>query len=129
MFNNYVNTLNVLPFDHHLLAALIAPRALIAFDNTDYVWLSPVSNFGCMSAARTVFQALNVEENMGFIQAGGHAHCAFPTNQQPQLDAFFSKFLQGQTSANTDVFTTNNVWNGVSFTPSQWITWSTPSLS
>ncbi|KZV66234.1 carbohydrate esterase family 15 protein [Peniophora sp. CONT] len=128
-FNNYVNQLNVLPFDHHLLAALVAPRALLAFDNTDYVWLSPVSNFGCMSATRTVFQALNVQDNFGFVQAGGHAHCAFPTTQVPQLDAFFSKFLQGQSSANTDVFTTNNVWNGVSFNPSDWITWATPSLS
>ncbi|KZV66235.1 carbohydrate esterase family 15 protein [Peniophora sp. CONT] len=129
-FDNYVNDLNVLPFDHHLLAALIAPRALIAFDNTDFVWLSPVSNFGCMSAARTVFQALNVEDNFGFIQAGGHAHCAFPATQVPQLDAFFSKFLQDQSSANTtDVFTTNGVWNGVSFNPSDWITWTTPSLS
>jgi len=128
-FNNYVNNLNVLPFDHHLLAALIAPRGLLALDNTDYVWLSPVSNYGCMTAARTVFQALGADTSFGFIQAGGHSHCAFPTTQTANVNAFFAKFLQGQTSTNPEVFTTNNVWGGVTWTPSSWISWTTPTLS
>ncbi|KIJ59676.1 carbohydrate esterase family 15 protein [Hydnomerulius pinastri MD-312] len=128
-FNNYVNNLSVLPFDHHLLAALIAPRGLLALDNTDFVWLSPVSNYGCMSAARSVYEALGVEDNMGFMQQGGHAHCAFPSNQTTFLDAFFDKFLLGQTGANTDVFLTNNVWNGVTWVASNWTNWATPTLS
>ena len=65
-FNNYVNSLATLPFDHHLLAALIAPRGLIVLENTDYIWLSPKSSFGCMTAARTVYQALGATSNFGF---------------------------------------------------------------
>ncbi|THH29795.1 hypothetical protein EUX98_g4398 [Antrodiella citrinella] len=79
-FNNYVNELNVLPYDHHLLAALIAPRAMISYENADYVWLSPLSSFGCMTAAHTVWQALGVANNHGFVQVGGHSHCAWPAN-------------------------------------------------
>jgi hypothetical protein len=128
LFENYVNNLSVLPFDHHSLAALVAPRALISLENTDFVWLSPLSSFGAMSAAHTVFEALGVESNHAFIQQGGHAHCAFPSNQTTALDAFFSKFLLGQ-DADTDFFMTNDLFNGVPWVPSDWITWTTPTLS
>ncbi|KAI0343761.1 hypothetical protein BDW22DRAFT_1344705 [Trametopsis cervina] len=128
LFNNYVNNLNTLPFDHHLLAALIAPRALLSLENTDYVWLSPLSSWGCMNAAHTVWQALGVPDNHGFIQAGGHSHCAFPSSQTSQLNAYFSKFLQGQNIA-TNFFTTNNQFNGVSWNSANWIKWTTPTLS
>lgn len=33
-FNQYVNGVNNLPFDHHLLAALVAPRGLLIIENT-----------------------------------------------------------------------------------------------
>lgn len=53
---------------------MVAPRGLIAYENTDYVWLSALSGFGCETAARTVYQALGVLENHGFEQVGGHDH-------------------------------------------------------
>ncbi|KAJ3977794.1 hypothetical protein EV361DRAFT_467037 [Lentinula raphanica] len=127
-FNNYVNTLNVLPYDHHSLLAMVAPRGLIAFENTDYVWLSPVSAFGCETAARTVFEALGVSENHGFEQVGGHAHCAWPSDLTPALDAFINKFLLGQ-NVSTDEWSSNMVFNGVTWNQAQWINWETPTLS
>ncbi|KAK7434574.1 carbohydrate-binding module 1 [Stygiomarasmius scandens] len=41
-FNQYVNNLNALPYDHHFLLAMVAPRALVSYENTDFVWLSPL---------------------------------------------------------------------------------------
>lgn len=128
LFNNYVNNLDVLPFDHHLLAALVAPRALLGLENTDFVWLSPFSSFGCMTATHTVFQALGIPQNHGFIQQGGHQHCQFPSNQTAPLDAFFAKFLQGS-DVSTDDFSTNGVFNGVPWVQSDWIDWETPTLT
>ena len=127
-FANYVNNLSVLPFDHHMLAALVAPRPMISFENTDYVWLSPLSSFGCMTAAHTVWDALGVADKHGFEQVGGHAHCAWPSSLSPQLNAFFDRFLLGQ-NVSTNYFATNNVFNGVPWTPSQWINWTTPTLN
>lgn len=127
-FNNYVNQLNVLPYDHHLLAALIAPRAMISYENTDYVWLSPLSSFGCMTAAHTVWQALGVPNNHGFVQVGGHAHCAWPSSLTAGLDAFFDKFVLGQNNTNTSIFSTNNAFNNVQWNAAQWINWRTPTL-
>ena len=91
-FNNYVNNLNVLPYYHHLLSALVAPRPLISYENTDFEWLSPLSAFGCMSAAHTIWEALGVPERHGFVQVGGHAHCDFPETLNPTLFAFIDKF-------------------------------------
>ena len=78
---------------HNLLAALVAPRAMISFENTDYVWLSPLSSFGCMTAAHTVWQALGVADHHGFEQVGGHAHCAWPASLSPQLNAFIDRLI------------------------------------
>jgi hypothetical protein len=121
-FNNYVNSIPTLPFDHHSLAALIAPRGLFVIDN-NIDWLGPQSGFGCMTVAHSAWQALGVPDNMGYSQIGAHAHCAFPSNQQSQLTAFVQKFLLGQ-STNTAIFQSD-----FTFSASQWIDWTTPTLT
>lgn len=50
-FSQYANQVAQLPFDHHLLAALVAPRGLLVLDNSQYPWLGPSSVYGCMTAA------------------------------------------------------------------------------
>lgn len=127
-FANFVFNISTLPYDHHELAALVAPRALISFENTDYEWLSPLSAFGCMTAAHTVFEALGIPDRHAFVQAGGHQHCAFPASQNDQLFAFFDKFLLGNETADTNIFTSNEVFNGTTWSQSDWITWKTPHL-
>ncbi|PON24180.1 Cip2 [Trichoderma gamsii] len=121
-FNSYVNQVPVLPFDHHSLAALIAPRGLFVIDN-NIDWLGPQSCFGCMTTAHTAWQALGASDHMGYSQIGAHAHCAFPSNQQSQLTAFVQKFLLGQ-STNTTVFQSD-----FTFSQSQWIDWTVPTLT
>lgn len=121
-FNNYVKQIPILPFDHHSLAALIAPRALFVIDN-NIDWLGPASCFGCMSAARMAWQALGAGDSIGYSQIGAHGHCAFPSNQQSQLTAFVQKFLLKQ-SSNTAIFQSD-----FSFNQAQWIDWTTPTLT
>ncbi|KAL1676794.1 carbohydrate esterase family 15 protein [Schizophyllum commune] len=127
-FDQYVNNLDSLPYDHHLLAALVAPRGLISYANTDYVWLSGMSSFGCMTAAHAVYEALGVPENHGFEQVGGHSHCQWPSQLDGSLNAFINKFLLGQ-DVSTDYFESNNQFNGVTWSESQWINWETPTLT
>jgi cell division septation protein DedD len=127
-FESYNRQLNTMPVDHHLLAAMVAPRGLISFANTDYNWLSPLSSFGCMTAARTVYAALGVQDRHGFVQDAGHSHCSFPSSAQPQLNAFINRFLLDQ-SATTNIFQTNNRFGNVQWQASNWIDWNTPTLS
>ncbi|EJT98565.1 hypothetical protein DACRYDRAFT_57350 [Dacryopinax primogenitus] len=127
-FNNYVYNISLLPYDHHMLAALVAPRGLISYENTDYEWLSPLSGYGCMTAAHTVYEALGIPEYHGFVQVGNHSHCYFPPTLEDSLFAFFDKFLLDQPNTNTNYFSTNGVFNGTVWDPSYWINWSTPTF-
>lgn len=94
---------NRLPIDHHELAALIAPRALLVLGNTDYEWLAEESNYVSCQAARVVWKAFGIEDRMGFSIQGGHMHCMLPESQYPEVEAFIDKFLLGKTDVDTFV--------------------------
>lgn len=94
---------NRLPIDHHELAALIAPRALLVLGNTDYEWLAEESNYVSCQAARMVWKAFGLEDRMGFSIQGGHMHCMLPESQYPEVEAFIDKFLLGKTDVDTFV--------------------------
>ena len=94
---------NRLPIDHHELAALIAPRALLVLGNTDYKWLAEESNYVSCQAARMVWKAFGIEDRMGFSIQGGHMHCMLPKSQYPEVEAFIDKFLLGKTDVDTFV--------------------------
>lgn len=94
---------NRLPIDHHELAALIAPRALLVLGNTDYEWLAEESNYVSCQAARMAWKAFGIEDRMGFSIQGGHMHCMLPESQYPEVEAFIDKFLLGKTDVDTFV--------------------------
>lgn len=94
---------NRLPIDHHELAALIAPRALLVLGNTDYEWLAEESNYVSCQAARMVWKAFGIEDRMGFSIQGGYMHCMLPKSQYPEVEAFIDKFLLGKTDVDTFV--------------------------
>ncbi|KAK6359577.1 carbohydrate-binding module 1 [Orbilia brochopaga] len=125
LFNSNVNSVNRLPFDHHSLAGLVAPRGLFVIENTSMEWLGNLSTYGCMKVAQLVYQALGVTSNMGYSQIGGHNHCAFPSSQQSELSAFINRFLLDQ-SVTTNVFRTDGNFN---FNQGQWVDWTVPTLS
>jgi len=128
LFEPYVNRVTDLPFDHHLLAAMVAPRAMLVIDNSDVAWLGPISVYGCMKTAQKVYQALGIPDRMGVSQIGRHNHCSFPSSQQPELTAFFNKFLKGtDANANTNV-TRTDLPNEAGFVESTWVDWTVPSL-
>lgn len=119
------NRTPLLPFDHHQLAGLVAPRALLSIDNTGYDWLGPQSAWGCMVSAQLIYQALGVADHIGYTVAANHTHCQFPLAEQGgQLDVFVQKFLLGQ-----DVDTNVAVYDGVvQFDQAYWDDWVVPDL-
>lgn len=125
-FEQHVNNVNALPFDHHMLAGLITPRAVYFMENPDMEWLGSISTYGCMGAARKQWQALGALDAFGYSQVGGHSHCSFPSSQQSELTAFIDKYLLGKGSASTGVFRTDQNYN---FNVDDWSPWSVPTLS
>lgn len=126
-FNQFASTsVNQLPFDHHNLLGLVAPRALFAIDNIGYDWLGPFASYGCLLSARRIWTALNATDVMGFSQSSNHTHCSFPSSQQSQLNAFINRFLLGQSGQNTSIATTAGNYNFQ--TPGTWDPWAAPVL-
>jgi hypothetical protein len=117
-FNNDVNKL---PFDHHELMAMVAPRALLVLGNPDYEWLAEESGYVSCMAAREVWKAFGISDRFGFSIVAGHPHCRLPDSQRPEVQAFINKFLLGDKDANTNVSTTP-----YNTDLSRWITWKTP---
>lgn len=124
-FSQFNNTATKLPFDHHQVLGMVAPRALLVIENTSMEWLGNVSTYTTSIAAREIWLGLGIGDRMGVSQVGNHNHCAFPASQQPEVDAFVDKFLKGITSANTNVVKTDGSFN---VDRARWINWSTPNL-
>ncbi|KAF9872358.1 hypothetical protein CkaCkLH20_10185 [Colletotrichum karsti] len=126
-FNQYTSNVNQLPFDHHMLAGLIAPRPIYIMENPDYEWLGTMSTYGCMGGARKQWQALGSLDTFGYSQVGGHAHCSFPSSQQAELSAFINKFLLKTSGGSTSIYRTDQTYNN--FNVDSWSPWSVPTLS
>jgi len=88
-----------LPYDHHELIAMIAPRATIILGNDDYDWLGDESGYKSTMAAIEVFKAMGVADHIGYDFTSGHSHCAAPATQVASVKAFVDRYLQGGTTA------------------------------
>jgi len=112
-----------LPFDHHEVMAMIAPRALLLIGNPTMVWLAEESGHVDCKAAHEVWKAFGVPDRFGFSKVGHDDHCVLPESQRPEIIAFIEKFLLGDTSTNTNIEISPY---DPDLTP--WIPWDTPEL-
>ncbi|MCS7470009.1 endo-1,4-beta-xylanase [Stieleria sp. ICT_E10.1] len=92
-----------LPYDHHELMAMVAPRALLVLGNPDYEWLADESGYVSCRAAHEVWKTFGIGDRFGFSIVAGHPHCQLPDIQRPEVEAFVDKFLLGKSDAKTDV--------------------------
>lgn len=122
--NQFNDAVTKLPYDHHELMAMVAPRALFVTGNPSYEWLADESGHVGSFAAHQAWIALGANDRFGFSIVGGHPHCSLPNSQRPEVEAFVEKFLLGNQSANTYISTTPY---GTDIAP--WIPWSTPKLA
>jgi (4-O-methyl)-D-glucuronate---lignin esterase len=122
----FANAVDRLPVDHHELIAMAAPRGLLALGNIGWRWLGRYSSIQAMSAARAAYEALSVNQNIGFVESG-HFHCNsndFAGREQAAIDAFVSKFLLDQ-EVGTDFWDADPA---VPFDAARWVDWTTPVL-
>jgi hypothetical protein len=121
---------NKLPFDHHQLLGLVAPRGLLILENTDYQWLGVNSVANAAAAGRKIFQGLGVPDNIGFSNSG-HTHCgAIDSTESGFLRAFVQKFLLNQTVDTKAWRISKTAFSGSNLTvdEAKWIDWTTPTL-
>jgi hypothetical protein len=128
-FIQTADDVSVLPFDHHMLMGLVAPRGLLVIENSGIDYLGPPSTFGCTTAAREIYKALGVADHVAITQAShGSSHCSMPSSQAGDLSAYFGRFLlnQSATAGDTGFMKTDGKFV---FSLAQWATWTLPALS
>jgi hypothetical protein len=126
-FSKYVNALDKLPHDHHMLAAMVAPRPVLVIENSGIDYLGPISSYTCAAAAKLVYEALNAPDAMGFSQtAHGNSHCQLPANQNADVAAYFNRFLLDQTTADTKIWKPDST---LKLDLKRWVDWSAPKLA
>ncbi len=92
-----------LPYDHHELLAMIAPRALLVLGNDGWTWMADESGYVASMAAMEVWKFLGVEDRFGFDFTGGHNHCQTCSSQSDAVTSFVDKFLRGDEKVNTKI--------------------------
>ena len=126
-FKSYDGKENTLPFDQHMLVAMVAPRALLILDNAGQEWLGEVPSNYCGQASKEVYDALGATENYTYSQEGGHGHCQLPNGQFDEVKDFMNKFLLGKDAKTGKIDYSKNTQT-INFKKSEWIDWETPSL-
>jgi len=124
-FKQFSESVNLLPFDQHLLIGMLAPRAILLIENTSMEWLGNESTYVSALASKEIWKALDIKDRFGFSQQGGHNHCQLPPEQAVEINAFIQKFLLDNNAGQTNIFHTDG-----NFSPDlkSWINWSTPEL-
>lgn len=97
--DRFNNRLGELPYDHHQIIAMIAPRAVLILGNPDFPWLCDYS--GCISsrAAAFVWDKFGLSDRFGYVFEGGHNHCFACESENDAVRRFVRKFIFGD---NTD---------------------------
>ena len=122
-FTKNSKNVNMLPYDHHMLTGLVAPRGMLSIDNSEPKWLGPIASWTCLNAAQSIFESLGVKDRLGVSIAPSHPHCSFPQAQAPEVQAFVERYLLDRQS-------TPNVFkaSGQVYSKPQWVDWESPKL-
>jgi hypothetical protein len=124
-FKRFGQAANRLPFDHHSLMGMVAPRGLLVIENTSMEWLGNRSAYTAAVAAREIWRAHGDQESFGFSQLGGHNHCQLPAAQVPEVNAFVQKFLLDDAKPTAPIFKSDLAFK---LDQERWINWKTPQL-
>lgn len=74
-FQQFVGKVERLPFDQHVVKALVAPRAQLSTEALADLWANPEGTQVTYLAAKEVYRFLKAEERIGiWFREGGHEH-------------------------------------------------------
>jgi len=74
-FGRFAGCEESLPFDQHLLQALVAPRGLLLTEALSDFWSNPVGSWHAHHAAKEIYRSFGVPERAGIhFREGDHSH-------------------------------------------------------
>ena len=117
--DNFDGRADLLPFDHHEILAMCAPRAVLVLGNGDYEWLCDHSGYVSCRAAEVVYQTFGIADRFGYVFDDKHPHCRASDLQIDAVKAFVAKFMFGDQTANTLIREVTPTLNNVDY--KKWI--------
>lgn len=99
--NVFGNDVDKLPYDHHELIAMIAPRAVFIYGNPTQVWLGEESGYIATQAAAQVWEKFGISDRFGFNFNTTQSHCNASPSQVESANKFIDRFLKGDESVST----------------------------
>ncbi len=100
--NVFGNDVDKLPYDHHELIAMIAPRAVFIYGNPTQVWLGEESGYVATQAAAQVWEKFGIADRFGFNFNTTQSHCQASASQSESANKFINRFLKGDESVSTE---------------------------
>jgi hypothetical protein len=125
--DNFDGRADHLPYDHHELIALIAPRPVLILGNPDYGWLADESGYVSTMAALEVWRAMGIPERVGFDFSPEHPHCFVTQSQQEAITAFVDRFLRDHEEVATEIIRTAPLFGEVDYV--RWMPWAGHNLN
>jgi hypothetical protein len=113
-----------LPYDHHELIALIAPRPVLMIESTQIARMGAEAARIDALAAREIWKALGVADRIG-VTEDNVAHCSWSQKFTPDLEVYLDKFMLGKTDSNQTEFLRSKFTD---LDVRKWIPWTTPEL-
>ncbi len=124
-FAQFAEAAEKLPFDHHAVMGMIAPRALLVVENGGIDWLGNQSTYVTSLVAREIWASHGIADHMGVSQQSGHNHCQLPDGQTQEVAAFVRRFLLNEHQVATDVVRTDADFP---VDLPRWMPWRAPRL-
>ena len=84
-----------------------------------YLAVNP-SAYVCGQAAAKIYNTLGIADRFGFNVDGGHTHCAFPSDQESDIQYFLNRFIKGQNLSQT-VRTAPSSYSTINY--ARWTQW------
>ncbi|WP_437740532.1 hypothetical protein WMF39_33325 [Sorangium sp. So ce1504] len=116
------NAPDKLPYDHHELMAMVAPRALLAIESTAIARMGAEAARVDALAAREIWAALGVPFRLGASEENTN-HCVWHNGFTPDLEAYVDRYLLGKEDVDTDILRSK-----YTIDTDTWIPWETPTL-
>lgn len=119
----FENRIDRLPFDHHEIIAMCAPRAVLVLGNGEYEWLCDHSGYVACRAAEVVYNTFGISDRFGFVFDNKHPHCRASDIQNDAIKAFVDRFLFDNQKVNTKIRITTPTLDNIDY--KKWIdNWS-----
>jgi hypothetical protein len=127
--DNFNGRVEKLPYDHHELMAMVAPRALLVLGNDGWEWMADESGYVACMGAMEVWKFMGIEDRFGFDFTGGHNHCQASDSQNDAVSHFVNRFLYGDDNENTAIMTHPYSHVNYQFWISEWANVTEPNTA